>query len=225
MAPTSGTTYQARGPFPPRRPHPGLAPSPRPVERALLAVGRPPPPAAADDAPPLPPVQMPLGNEREAQPLCIRPAAPADVPVILAFIRALADYERLPHQVVATEDAVRATLFGERPEAEVLIATLDEAPVGFALFFHSYSTFLARRGLYLEDLFVRPEARGRGVGRALLRELAALALARGCGRLEWSVLDWNEPAIGFYRSLGAEPMSGWTVFRLSGEPLVRLGAG
>ncbi len=158
-------------------------------------------------------------------PLRIRPATLADAPTILEFIRELADYERLSHQMVATEDAVRATLFGDRPAAEVLFATLGEAPVGFALFFHSYSTFLARRGVYLEDLFVRPEARGRGVGRALLVELAKVAVERDCGRLEWSVLDWNDPAIGFYRSLGAEPMSGWTVFRLTGNAIARLAEG
>ena len=151
--------------------------------------------------------------------LRIRPAAPADVPLILGFIRDLAEYERLPHEVVATEAALHATLFGARPAAEVLIAELGDEPAGFALFFHSYSTFLARRGIYLEDLFVRPAARGRGVGRALLQELARIAVERDCGRLEWSVLDWNEPAIGFYKALGAVPMNEWTVFRVSGDAL------
>jgi GNAT superfamily N-acetyltransferase len=153
----------------------------------------------------------------------IRPAVSADVPLILRFIRELADYERLLHEVVATEDKLRDTLFGARPAAEVVIAE-DEGgePLGFALFFHNYSTFLAQPGLYLEDLYVRPEARGRGAGRALLAHLARLARERGCGRLEWWVLDWNESAIRFYRSLGAQPMSDWTVFRLTGSDLSRL---
>jgi GNAT superfamily N-acetyltransferase len=155
--------------------------------------------------------------------ISIRPATEADVPLILRFIRELAEYERLLHEVVATEDALRATLFGPRPAAEVVIAQDDGGePLGFALFFHNYSTFLAQPGIYLEDLFVRPEARGRGVGRALLAHLAALARGRGCGRLEWWVLDWNESAIRFYRSLGAQAMDDWTVFRLTGEPLRRL---
>lgn len=154
----------------------------------------------------------------------IRAATRDDVPLILGFIRDLADYERLPHEVVATEAALASTLFGERPAAEVLVAAIDghPDPVGFALFFHTYSTFLARRGLYLEDLYVRPAARGRGVGRALLGELARIAVARDCGRLEWSVLDWNEPAIGFYRALGALPQDEWTVFRLTSEALSSL---
>jgi GNAT superfamily N-acetyltransferase len=156
-------------------------------------------------------------------PISIRPASEADVPLILRFIRELAEYERLLHEVVATEDALRATLFGARPAAEVVIAEEDGGePLGFALFFQNYSTFLAQPGIYLEDLFVRPEARGRGVGRALLAHLAALARERGCGRLEWWVLDWNESAIRFYRSLGAQAMDDWTVFRLTGEPLRRL---
>jgi GNAT superfamily N-acetyltransferase len=155
----------------------------------------------------------------------IRAATRDDVPLILGFIRDLADYERLPHEVVATEAALAATLFGEHPAAEVLVAAIDGHPVGFALFFHSYSTFLARRGLYLEDLYVRPAARGRGVGRALLGELARIAVARDCGRLEWSVLDWNEPAIAFYEQLGAAPMSDWTVFRVTGDRLVGLARG
>lgn len=152
----------------------------------------------------------------------IRPAAEADVPLILRFIRELAEYEQLLHEVVATEDRLRETLFGARPAAEVVIAEDDGDPLGFALFFHNYSTFLARPGLYLEDLYVRPEARGRGAGRALLAHLARLARERGCGRLEWWVLDWNEPAIRFYRSLGAQPMDDWTVFRLTGADLDRL---
>jgi GNAT superfamily N-acetyltransferase len=152
----------------------------------------------------------------------VRPAAEADVPLILRFIRELAEYERLLHEVVATEAGLRDTLFGARPAAEVVIAEEDGAPLGFALFFHNYSTFLARPGLYLEDLYVRPEARGRGAGRALLAHLARLARERGCGRLEWWVLDWNESAVRFYRSLGAQPMDDWTVFRLAGPDLDRL---
>ena len=158
-------------------------------------------------------------------PLSIEPAREPDVPEILELIRALAVYEKLEHQVVATEEGLRETLFGERPAAEVLLARTGGETLGFALFFHNYSTFLGQRGLYLEDLFVRPEHRGRGVGRALLQRLARLAVERRCGRLEWAVLDWNEPAIGFYRRLGAEPMSEWTVFRLTGEPLEALAAG
>lgn len=152
----------------------------------------------------------------------IRSATVEDAPLVLRFIRELAEYERLAHECVATEADVRATLFGPQPQAEVLIAEADGEPAGWALFFHNYSTFLARRGLYLEDLFVRPEMRGRGVGRALLARLAAIARERGCGRFEWSVLDWNESAIGFYRSLGAEPMSEWTVYRVTGAALERL---
>jgi GNAT superfamily N-acetyltransferase len=155
----------------------------------------------------------------------IRPAAERDVPLVLRFIRELAEYERLLHEVVATEDRLRDTLFGARPAAEVVIAEDgDGEPLGFALFFHNYSTFLAQPGLYLEDLYVRPEARGRGTGRALLAHLARLARERGCGRLEWWVLDWNESAIRFYRSLGARPMDEWTVFRLTGPDLDRLAA-
>lgn len=141
------------------------------------------------------------------------------MPLILECIRGLAEYERLPHECVATEARLEATLFGDRPAAEVLLAHRDGQPAGFALFFHNYSTFLARPGIYLEDLFVRPEHRGAGVGKLLLGELARLAVARGCGRLEWSVLDWNADAIGFYRRLGAVPMDDWTVFRLTGEAL------
>lgn len=155
-------------------------------------------------------------------PVTIRSATPADVPQVLDFIRGLADYERLPHEVVATEPLVHEALFGPRPAAEVLIAELDGEAAGFALFFHNFSTFLARRGLYLEDLFVRPALRGRGVGRALLARLAAIARERGCGRFEWSVLDWNRDAIAVYERLGAVPMHDWTVYRLTGDPLARL---
>jgi GNAT superfamily N-acetyltransferase len=146
--------------------------------------------------------------------MTIRPAVEADVPLIVRLIRGLAEYERLQHQVVATEDTIRGSLFGSRPFAEVVIAEDDAAPVGFALFFHNYSTFLGKPGLYLEDLFVVPEARGKGVGKALLLHLKELAIARGCGRMEWSVLDWNEPAIGFYTKLGAMMMDDWRICRL-----------
>jgi GNAT superfamily N-acetyltransferase len=144
------------------------------------------------------------------------------VATILRFIKELAEYEKLGHEVVATEDDLRRTLFGERPVAEVVLGKHRGRPVAFALFFHNYSTFLGRPGLYLEDLYVRPEARGRGYGLSLLRHLAQLAKRRGCGRLEWWVLDWNEPAIRFYEKLGAEAMSDWTVFRLAGPALDRL---
>jgi len=152
----------------------------------------------------------------------IEAATVADVPVILRMIKALAEYERMTDEVVATEASVRDTLFGSTPGAEAVIACAEGTPVGFAVWFHNYSTFLSRRGLYLEDLFVLPEWRGRGVGGALLRHLAGVAVQRGCGRMEWSVLDWNEPAIRFYRSLGARPMDEWTVYRLTGEALARV---
>ena len=155
--------------------------------------------------------------------LRIEPATESDVPTLLGLIKALADYERLADAVVATEDAVRTTLFGSAPQAEAVVGRVGDDAVGFALWFHSYSTFLGRRGLYLEDLFVKPEWRGRGFGRALFVHLARVAVARGCGRMEWSVLNWNAPAIGFYKSLGAQPMDEWTVFRLTGDTLTRLG--
>lgn len=157
--------------------------------------------------------------------LRIRPAVLDDVPVILDFIRQLAVYEKLRDQVEATEDALRRTLFGADPAAEILIASTGGTDVGFALFFKTYSTFLARPGLHLEDLFVVPEARGRGIGRALLTHLAALADARGCGRLEWNVLAWNTPAIAFYRQLGAFSLDEWQTFRLHREGLQVLAAG
>ena len=152
----------------------------------------------------------------------IRIATEADVPLILKFIKALAEYERLADRVVATEQALRETLFGTPRFAEVLIAEEDHNPAGFALFFHNYSTFLGRPGIYLEDLFVNPEARGRGYGKALLAKLASIAKSRNCGRLEWAVLDWNKPSIDFYESLGAIPLNEWKVYRLIGEPLDRL---
>lgn len=154
----------------------------------------------------------------------IRDATAADVPLILQFIRDLAEYERLAHAVVATEETIRQTLFGDRPFAEVIIGEEDGIPAGFALFFHNYSTFLAAPGIYLEDLYVKPEHRGKGYGRALLARLAALAVQRGCGRVEWAVLNWNEPAIGFYKSLGARPQDDWTVYRVTGDALRSLAA-
>jgi len=156
--------------------------------------------------------------------LAIRIATAADVPHILRFIRALAVYEKLEGEVVADEAQLGATLFGARPAAEVLLAELAGAPVGFALFFPSYSTFLARPGLYLEDLFVDPAARGQGVGLALMSALARITLERGWARFEWSVLDWNTPAIEFYRALGAVPQREWTVQRVVGAPLTALAA-
>ena len=152
----------------------------------------------------------------------IEPARESDVPLILELIKGLADYEKLAHEVVATEAGLRASLFGANPAAEVAIAYAGNEAVGFALFFHNFSTFLGRRGLYLEDLFVRPEWRGRGAGRALLLHLARIAAERDCGRFEWSVLDWNEPAIKFYKGLGARPMDEWTIFRVTGDALVTL---
>jgi GNAT superfamily N-acetyltransferase len=154
----------------------------------------------------------------------IRNATIEDVPLILEFIKGLAEYEKLAHEVTATEDILTETLFGSRPAAEVVICNCDGIPAGFALFFHNYSTFLGRPGIYLEDLFVKPDFRGRGLGRALLVYLARLAVERDCGRFEWSVLDWNEPAIGFYKSLGAVPKDDWTIFRVSGDALTRLAA-
>lgn len=158
-------------------------------------------------------------------PATLRPATVADVALILDLIRGLAEYERLPNEVVATEEGLRTSLFGPVPAAEVVIAEVDGIAAGFALFFHTYSTFLGRRGLWLEDLFVRPACRGQGIGRTLLAHLAEVAIARGCGRLEWSVLDWNESAIGFYRALGAVPMDEWTTFRVTGDALRRLAGG
>jgi GNAT superfamily N-acetyltransferase len=154
----------------------------------------------------------------------LRFATAADVPVILAFIRELAEYERLSHEAVADEAALAEHLFGAAPKAEVVLLEVEGEAAGFALFFHNFSTFLGRPGLYLEDLFVRPRFRGRGLGERLMRHLAQLALERGCGRFEWSVLDWNTPAIEFYRRLGARGMDQWTAQRLDGEALAALAA-
>ena len=167
----------------------------------------------------LEPYPMPDSSAPSAS---IRPATQNDVPVILAFIRELAEYEHLSHEVVATEELLRSSLFGPRPEAEVLIACAEGEPVGFALFFANYSTFLAKSGLYLEDLFVRPAYRGFGLGKRLLIEVARLAVERGCGRYEWSVLDWNAPSIRFYESLGAEMHADWRRMRVTGEALTQL---
>ncbi len=154
----------------------------------------------------------------------IRPATEEDVPLILSFIRELAGYERLSHEVSATEDLLRESLFGKRRGAEVVIGQHADEPAGFALFFHNFSTFLGRPGIYLEDLYVKPEFRGKGIGRAMLAYLAGLAKERNCGRLEWSVLNWNEPAIKLYRGVGAVPMDDWTIYRVTGEALDDLAA-
>ena len=155
----------------------------------------------------------------------IESATRADVPEILSFIRALAEYEHLSADVVATEDGLRESLFGQHPCGEVVFARDGGVRVGFALFFHTYSTFLGRKGLYLEDLFVKPEHRGRGYGKALLQHLANVAIERGCGRFEWAVLHWNAPAIGFYEKLGARAMNEWTVYRVTGAALQALARG
>jgi GNAT superfamily N-acetyltransferase len=152
----------------------------------------------------------------------IRPAQPGDVATILALIRDLAEYERAPQEVVTTEEQLQKNLFGPHPAAEVLLGEEVGMPVCFALFFHSFSTWMGRRGLYLEDLFVKPEVRGRGYGRALLVRLAQIARERECGRMEWAVLDWNEPAIQFYRKLGARPNDDWTIFRLTMDRISQL---
>ena len=152
----------------------------------------------------------------------IRTATRPDIPTILQLIRDLATYERAPKEVTATEEELRDVLFGEKPAAEVLLAFASGAPVGFAVFFHNFSTWLGRRGLYLEDLFVKPEERGKGYGRALLVQLGKIARDRGCGRMEWAVLDWNQPAIDFYRKLGAKPMDEWTVYRLTHDQIKSL---
>jgi GNAT superfamily N-acetyltransferase len=161
----------------------------------------------------------------KAPQLEIRQAARGDAGLILEFIRALAEYERLAHEVVATADRIEETLFGKHPGAEVVIAEWEGEPAGFALYFSSYSTFLGLPGMYLEDLFVHPEYRGRGIGKALLAHLARIVVDRGWGRLDWSVLDWNRPAIDFYLSLGARPLDEWTQYRLQGEALKAVAEG
>lgn len=155
----------------------------------------------------------------------IRDASPADLPVVLQLIRDLAEYERAPKEVIATEEGLRDVLFGAEPAAHVLVASESEEPVGFAVYFFNFSTWLARPGLYLEDLFVKPEKRGHGYGRALLAHLARVAHERGCGRMEWAVLDWNKPAIEFYKKIGAVPMDQWTIFRLTRDGIARLAEG
>jgi GNAT superfamily N-acetyltransferase len=162
-----------------------------------------------------------MTSPRLAQ-LRIEPAVPADVTNIVGLIRELAEFERLLDQFIATEAALHESLFGTKPYAEVLMARLDGESVGFALFFHNYSTFRAQPGIYLEDLYVRPAYRGEGIGEALLKRIARLAVERGCGRFEWSVLDWNQRAVDFYKALGAEPLNEWTMFRVSGDNLLRL---
>jgi GNAT superfamily N-acetyltransferase len=154
----------------------------------------------------------------------IRQADADDIPLVLWFVRQLADYEKLSHMVVATEEGLREALFGAQPGAEVLLAFADNEPVGFAVYFHNFSTFLGRKGLWLEDIFVRPDRRGRGYGKALLLAVARIARERGCGRFEWAALDWNTPAWDFYRSLGATPLEDWTMFRVTGVALEKLAA-
>jgi GNAT superfamily N-acetyltransferase len=165
-----------------------------------------------------------LLNSDEEIMLSIRPAQATDVPQILSFIKALALYERAPHEVLATEASLQASLFGATPQAQVLLCFNEQVAVGFAVYFYSYYTWLGRKGIYLEDLFVAPEHRGLGAGKALLQKLAQIAVAEQCGRLEWSVLDWNTPAIDFYCSLGAVAQDEWTRYRLSGEALLKLGS-
>jgi GNAT superfamily N-acetyltransferase len=158
----------------------------------------------------------------EPENFTIRPATVTDVPIIFQLIHDLATYERAPNEVRATEAQLNDVLFGEKPAAEVLLAFEDEMPIGFAVFFHNFSTWLGKPGLYLEDLFVKPEVRGKGYGRALLIHLAKIARDRGCGRMEWAVLDWNEPAIQFYKKIGAQPLDEWKIFRLTGDGIARL---
>lgn len=153
----------------------------------------------------------------------LHPIRAEEIPLLLALIGELAEFEKLAHELVATEDGLRESLFGERPVAEAVLARVDGVPAGFALYFHSFSTFLGRPGLYLEDLYVRADHRGGGVGAALLSHVAAVAVARGCGRMEWSVLDWNRRAHDFYTGMGARPVAGWSVYRLAGSALAELG--
>jgi len=152
----------------------------------------------------------------------IRTATIDDVPLVLNFIKALAEYEKLSHEVAASEELLKETLFGKQKVAEVILGYYEGTPVGFAIFFHNFSTFVGKPGIYLEDLFVKPEYRGKGFGKALLKHVAKIAKERDCGRFEWSVLDWNEPSIKFYKSLGAKAMDEWTIFRISGETLNKL---
>lgn len=154
--------------------------------------------------------------------LSIRPAVVEDTALIFNFIKELAEFEKLSHEVKATEEELKKSIFGDKPECEVILAFWGKDPVGFALFFHNYSTFLSHKGLYLEDLYVKPQARGKGVGKALLKHLAQIALNRNCKRFEWWVLDWNQKAIEFYKSLGARAMDEWTVFRVDGQKLIDL---
>ena len=167
---------------------------------------------------------MPESTAATGPRIAIRSATPADVPSILSFVRELAEYEQLAHEAVADEAGLARQLFGDTPRAEVLIAEVDNEAAGFALFFHNFSTFLGKPGLYLEDLFVRPQYRGLGLGKRLMVRLARIALDRDCGRFEWSVLDWNTPAVDFYRSLGAVGMDAWTVQRVTGDALGALAA-
>ena len=163
-----------------------------------------------------------MSNRPNTEAIRIDPATERDVPQILLFIRGLAEYEKLSHQCIATEGSLRQTLFGERAYAEVLIGRLNEIPVGFALFFHNYSTFLAKPGIYLEDVFVVPEHRGAGVGKALMKRVAQIACERGCGRFEWSVLDWNVPSIEFYKRIGAQVLPDWRICRMTEEQIAKL---
>jgi len=162
-----------------------------------------------------------MSNPSDTQ-ATLRSAQIEDVPQILAFILELAEYERLAHTVTATEDLLRQSLFGPKPAAEAIIAAVDGVDVGWALFFTNFSTFNGLPGLYIEDLYVKPELRGQGIGKALLKQVATLAVERGCGRVEWAVLDWNEPSIQFYKSLEAKPMEEWTTYRLTGDSLMKL---
>lgn len=152
----------------------------------------------------------------------LRSPKPNEVHYIVTFIRELADYEKLLHECQITEESLRESLFCDRPHAETLLAFLDQKPIGFCLWFHNYSTFLGKPGLYLEDLYIQPEYRNQGIGKRILAKLASIALERGCGRFEWAVLDWNEPSIAFYRKIGAEPMNDWTVQRVTGDALLAL---
>lgn len=163
-----------------------------------------------------------MSEHTTTEELSIRKAERKDVPLILSFIKQLAEYERMSNEVVATEELIDEVLFGSKPAAEVLLANYGHEAAGFAIYFYNFSTFVGRPGLYLEDLFVKPELRGKGIGKALFQQLAKIAVDNKCGRFEWSVLDWNEPAINFYKKMGAKPMDEWTVFRLDGEKLKRL---